>query len=317
MSAKYLKLSAYELKKRDWRLPLIIKKINDSKPFLLMNGNEVKVRKEKTLLNMLSLIQETGNYKMMNDVEFTTTDYKKFGITDMAKSTEFGGKGEGSGTVAEDRALLNFRELIQEECRKKATPYIKIKIGNRTVNVKDIQKVKEGMPKADWEAIDEDNNPVAYFSHKDGRTAKDFQQYGGLVELDKKFPNNKEILAFTNKVKNITGGEMKSGQSFESDLIKDKKLILATVYGIDYDKSFPSTQNVDMFIQGTVKLTDRNKNYIIESNHTGYKGEIPTGDYAVNLFVRYDTSRTNFDVKKARFMTKAVVGIKSSKTIKL
>ena len=294
----YTKLSGAEFKKRTWRLPIFIDKIKNKKPFALLNGDEVIIKSEPIIIQTLELIDKTGEYAQLNKMMFKTTNNKTLKISDFGKSAEFGGRGEGSGTAAEDRALTQFREEIMKEARKQGTPFIKARIAGRIVELADIQKTT-GTPKSDFHGVDTEGNEVCWFSHKDGRTAKDFQQYGGLTELVKKFPGHKELMQFISDVETMTSGEVKSDRSFQRPL-KDRNVMKAAIYGIDYDKK-PGRQNVDMFLQGRISLKKQGNVYLIDSEHTGERGDIPRGEYACVLFVRKG-DRSNFGIKNARFM---------------
>src|SRR6056300_668433 len=53
--------------------------------------------------------------------------------SDFYKTGEFGGKGQGSGTAAEDRFLALFREELSEKMAKEKKPFINIKVNGRIV----------------------------------------------------------------------------------------------------------------------------------------------------------------------------------------
>ena len=133
--------------------------------------------------------------------------------------------------------------------------------------------------------------------------------------MDKRFPKNKEINEFVEKVKILTGGKLTSGQTFQSKPIKDKNLIKAAIYGIDFNKRTPGTQNVDMFLQGKITIEKTGNYYTIKSDHTGKKGDSPKGEYSAVFFARYDSGRGNFGVNSSRFMVSTLSGMKSSRTV--
>lgn len=294
----YTKLSGGEFKKRTWRLPIFIEKIKTGKPFALVDGSEVVLKKEPLIIQALEMVDKSGDYAQLNKMIFVTARGKQLKIGQFGKSAEFGGRGQGSGTAAEDRALSMFREEIQKACKKEGTPFIMVRIAGRTVELADVATTP-GTPKSDFHGLDTEGKEVCWFSHKDGRTAKDFQQYGGITELMKKFPGHAELTKFINDVNRETDGEVKSDRSFQRPL-KDRNVMKAAVYGIDYDKK-PGRQNVDMFLQGRITVKKRGKVYEIGSEHSGSRGDIPTRDYACVLFVRKG-DRNNFGIKNARFM---------------
>jgi hypothetical protein len=218
--------------------------------------------------------------------------------TDFLKTPEFGGKGAGSGTVAEDRALTEFRSELAKAMEAAGLPYVEIKINGRVVRAVDAGQPK-GTPKADFFLTNEKGEQVAWLSHKDGSSAKDFQQWGGITELSKKYPNHPEIESFVEAVRQDSGGAMDGKKSYARD-IKDPKLIRAAVYGIDYGGA-PGLQNVDILLQGRIKLTKSGKHFVFSSSHTMVNGEIPQNGYGARFFTRKG-DRDNFGIKNSRFM---------------
>jgi hypothetical protein len=177
-------------------------------------------------------------------------------------------------------------------------PYVEIKINGRVVRVVYAGQPK-GTPKADFFLTNEKGEQVAWISHKDGSSAKDFQQWGGITELSKKYPNHPEIESFVEAVRNDSGGAMDGKKSYARD-IKDQKLIRAAVYGVDYGGA-PGLQNVDVLLQGQIKLTKSGKHFVFSSRHTMVNGEMPTGGYVARFFTRKG-DRDNFGIKNSRFM---------------
>lgn len=218
--------------------------------------------------------------------------------SDFLKTPEFGGKGAGSGTVAEDRALTEFRSELEKAMKAVGLPYVEIKINGRVVRVVDAGQPK-GTPKADFFLTNEKGEQVAWISHKDGSSAKDFQQWGGITELSKKYPNHPEIESFVEAVRKDSDGAMDGKKSYARD-IKDAKLIRAAVYGVDYGGA-PGLQNVDVLLQGQIKLTKSGKYYVFSSRHTMVNGEMPQGGYMARFFTRKG-DRDNFGIKNSRFM---------------
>jgi hypothetical protein len=176
--------------------------------------------------------------------------------------------------------------------------YVEIKINGRTVRVADVGQPK-GTPKADFFLTDAAGDQVAWISHKDGSSAKDFQQWGGVTELSKKFPNHPEIESFVEAVRKDSDGAMDGKKSYARN-IKDPRLIRAAVYGVDYGKK-PGLQNVDVLLQGPIKLTKKGSSYVFSSKHTMVNGEMPDGGYVARFFARKG-DRDNFGIKNSRFM---------------
>jgi hypothetical protein len=304
----YSQLQHSDLKKfigTKQRLDIFIDKIVDGDYFLTTKG-AVKLDMMQKINNTQWTPKELKS--LMGKGGFTATfagrneknvvvkvDYPK----DFLKNEDFGGKGKGSGTIKEDAALRNFRSEIQSVRDKFGLPYVPIKVNGRVVNAVDVVSTP-GTPKSDFHLIDPSGKSVAWFSHKDGTTAKEYQQYGGLTELSKKFPNHKEIMQFIDDVKTASGGALASGTSYMRPL-KDKEVAKAAIYGIDYDSGRPGIQNVDLLLQGKIKLVQNGNVWNIDSAHTIENDDIPTGGYTPQLFVRKG-DRSNFGIGNARFM---------------
>ena len=128
------------------------------------------------------------------------------------------------------------------------------------------------------------------------RPLRDFQQYGGLTH--KVFDGNKEMESFLNDVKALAPNGFKNRESYYRP-VKDKKVILQSVWGVDYGKA-RGVNNVDEFHQGPMKLVKKGKYWSIVSNHYANNGTIPTGDYAAIYHARYYGGSKNRGLKDAR-----------------
>lgn len=211
---------------------------------------------------------------------------------DFLKIPEFGGKGAGFGTAAEDRYLKKFQENLQEVLEKEKVPYINLKINGRVVQCANVISTPKGLtrrdPKADFIIVDINGNYVGFLSHKAGTKPTDFQQYGGLS--DEAFSNNMEVKQFINDVILKYPNGLSSGVSVKRK-IKNKEIILKSIYGIDYGKS-PGVQNVDEFHQGYMTLQKMGKDYVINSTHKGVNGEqVKAFGYDPIYYARYTTDR--------------------------
>jgi len=211
--------------------------------------------------------------------------------TDFIKSPEFGGKGAGFGTAAEDRHLSAFQKEINDIMASTGEPTVKLRINGRTVQMAGIISTPQRgrrAPKSDFSIVDAEGNEVAWLSHKDGKKPTDFQQYGGLS--DSTFDNNKDLVDFLLKLKEMypKGMERKTS-AFRP--CKDRNVILKSVFGVDYGKA-PGHENVDEFHQGQMKLKKKGKNYEIVSHHKGVNGDVPKGGgYECIYYARFTSDR--------------------------
>lgn len=305
----YAKLSGPEMKKYSYRPQLFIDKMKEGQPFALVSGKEVVLKKDDNAITAIQAMMKSNDFNNFKNLEFhAKTGNTKYKITDFGKSPDFGGKGQGAGTAAEDRYLAAFRKEIQKALLKEKTPTITVRIRGRKVEVADVVTTP-GQPKSDFHFVDGQGNEVGFFSHKD----MTFQQYGGITELNKKFPNHKEITSFVNDVKEISGGTI-TNTSYMRPL-KDPNLIKCAIFGIEFDKA-PSRQNCDMFLQGDVILKKQGGVYTVTSR--GHYGTNPNirgfrGKFAVTLFCRKG-DRNNFGISRARFMV-APYGLRRRSTI--
>lgn len=304
----YKKLVASELLKpgREGRGETIIRKIQDGDPFLLNNGSTVVIKKDLNLVNTIKKALESRDNKTLNSVEFKGADGKTYRLSDFAKSPEFGGKGAGSGTRAEDEALSDFRRKLQKVLDDEALPYIFVNIGKKTEKVSAVESTP-GTPKSDFHLMDETGKEVFWISHKKGRRANDFQQYGGMVEIQDEAEVKQFVVDLKKNLENDHGDPnkfpMKVGYYRP---VQSQSVIMKTLYGKDFKPSkADNRQNIDVLFQGPLVLkkikSGKIPTYTITSNHTMVHGEKPTGDYACYYYVRPEQAKKQFGVQGGRF----------------
>lgn len=286
--ANYNILQHNDLTKRGGdRLKVFKDKIKDGDKFITIHGEAILDKKQAFSLDAMDVSGFSGIFTGKIGGKKVALQYPKH----FYKTPEFGGKGAGSGTAAEDRYLTEFRKIIQEELIKSKKNYILVKINGRTIHVSDIistPQTTRRAPKADFSLLDENQKQVGWISHKAGSKPTDFQQYGGLS--DEAFSSNPEVKKFMDDVIKRYPKGLPSGTSLMRKA-KNKDVILKSVFGTDYGKQ-PGIQNVDEFHQGSMKLKKSGQSYTIESTHKGTNGEIPKGGgYDCIYFARYTTDR--------------------------
>lgn len=322
----YVPLSAEQLLKpgREGRATTLIKKIQDGDPFLLYKDNAKTVTLKKgDSLNMYKKALDAGDKKTMNAIEFPASDGNEYTLKDLAKSPEFGGKGSGSGTKGEDAALSDLKSKFTKVLEKENVPFLYIKIGKKTEKVNGLESTP-GVPKSDFHMLDPEGKEVFWISHKLGSKANDFQQYGGMPEL--KFTNSKDMLKFVDDVKKelkeLTGGSLPilPPKTAFARPVKDKKIIMMTLFGKAYRKNPDSRQNIDVLYQGPMNLKRVSEKdgipvYTITSNHTELHGSMPKMDYVPYYYVRPEQAKNQFGIKAARFFIVAkLTAIKNRNT---
>lgn len=138
--------------------------------------------------------------------------------------------------------------------------------------------VPKGNPKADFIIINKDAKQIGYISYKNGRTAKDFQQYGGMSSKgEPKIYEQREVQKFINELTtNKTKQELE--ESLKKDInqnalyssaykeIQTSKLKNMAVFGSDWVRSGSKKgiNNVDCITQGEVKIKYDESNNILE-----------------------------------------------------
>jgi len=288
-------LSPAEMLKYDWRVDVFIDKYQRNDPFEI-GGKQIKLKYEPAKANVL----KKKNRQELAKLEFLSSDEKKsYKLTNFTKNKEFGGLGIGSGTVKEDRELSSLIKQIEnlKSIVKKST--VPIRVGRTTYEISTAASTP-GTPKSDFHLIDIEGNEVVWISHKDGKTAKDFQQWGGMSErAESAIYNHKESQSFINDVRSKTGTQMPSATTYARK-ITSERLKNLSIYGNQYGKKL-GRQNVSILLQGPVKLVKKGSVYLLDSNHVHLNGEKMTGDFVPVFMAIYKGDRSNFGIRGARF----------------
>lgn len=290
------KLTIRDLQKDKARVDMFIKKVKEGEPFsTITHGSDVIINKDQFDEIELFLTVDKG-YPAARSTLIVKTNKGDLKIPNsFYKTGEFGGRGKGSGVAAETRAMNNFNERLQAILKKEGVPYIDLLINGRTIRcaemVKTEGKYQNKEPKSDMTIVNSQGEPVAYISHKAGRSAKDYQQYGGVsnAALPPKYHDNAFIKKFMQDVQKIRPEGLESGDSFYRK-ITDDKLVRMMMYGPEYGGS-PGISNVDEFHLGEMELKKSGTSYKITSAHKGTNGEIPTGQFEALLFIRFQSRR--------------------------
>jgi hypothetical protein len=318
--SEYKKLTPSELLKpgREGRGETLVTKLENGDDFVLFDGSILKFKKDKDVIGAIRLGLKNSSNELLQAVRMKSTTGKEYKISDLAKTPEFGGKGAGSGTRAEDAALTDIIAKLQKLLEKEKKPYIPVDINGKTVKCAGFESTF-GTPKSDFHILDTEGNMVAWISHKKGTRAKDFQQYGGMVELS----GNKELEKFVDDVKAKLKEEGSAGalpmKTAFARKVKDKTVKMKTLFGKEYKSSGPdSVQNIDVLYQGVLDFKKVGKKFVITSSHTVFHGEEPTGDYEPYYYVRPEQAKTQFGIKGGRFFIvsrQTALGNKNTKEI--
>jgi hypothetical protein len=285
-----------DLSRRANRLKKVHFKIMDKEPFTTPTGEVILTYDKPEYAEFFknddaSGVKNIGGRNINSFPFFKDQKGKKYSISDLLKTSDFGGRGAGSGTAAEDVALLDISRQIKEL----GSVNIVLEPGGFVYKGISEATTFRGTPKADF-SLDAGDKELIFISHKDGKTPKDFQQYGGFTGLTD-YP---EVQKFIEDVREITGGEIKSGQAFKRKIVNEE-IALKAVYGLDFGSSKFGLNNCQIVLQGgiTLKALD-DDTYLLGAHHKLLSPEMPTGEYTPYLYVRKG-DRDNAGIKSARF----------------
>jgi len=324
LNEQFNPLKHNDLTRRPFRMEIFFDKLKNKEPFgtkygeIILNPNMIidnKTQDVYTADNLKQIFSQKGI-----QLTFVTSNGKKIEYPkDFLKTSEFGGKGKGTSVSAENFALKklnNTIEILKEETR---STYLTIKHKGKVYKITHAESTP-GTPKSDFHLVGLDGKPVFWISHKASKkgNALDFQQYGGLQELDKA-TKSKDIESFVDAVKifikvNHPNAKVYPDKTSLFRKVKDKNVILKSMYGIDYGKKY-GKQNVQVLIQGDIILENKGKYFeIYGSTHTMNNGELPKGGYEAVYFSRKSADRTNFGIKGARFFVVPIAYAKARKS---
>lgn len=332
-------LSANALVDRRNRIKQIIEKIQNGIPFELKGGGEVVLDKsniprfEELLKGKLTKPEVYAVFGKMPMLRLEDgTDIK---ITALQKTKDIGGKESEEHLSKELKALGNLDTLIREaleylQQESMVVHFVDHKDNNLLTveNVSGIikqEKLKDSElkgtdPKSDFFLTDKSGKGLAYISHKDGTTPKDFGQWSGTSwKSGKKIETHKEVLKFAEDIKQTKYVTERDGlYYFQRKItigrrIESMELKLMSIFGEQYNKDGVSgPQNVDIICQGTFKLEYNDDNSInISCDHMmGRKAFISDFDYGYEpvLITRYGGGRASGGIVGARMLIYPISG---------
>jgi len=289
----YNPLKISDLRKDENRPAAFIKKVAEGLPFQTTNFADVIINLSELEKVKEFMTAEDGKYPLnRTSLKVQTSEGELSVPTSFLKTPSFGGRGQGSGTAKEDAAMKDFNNKLSAILLKENLGQINLSINGRNVDIALMVKT-EGKylgkePKSDMTLVNAQGDPQAYISHKAGRSAKDYQQYGGLSYIQ--YATNKDVQSFMKAVLAEVPKGLSSGQSFFRK-IKDNQLAKEAVFGPEYGGK-PSISNVDEFHLGNMSLVGTGSGpYKITSTHKGTNGDMPRGEFAAYYFIRYQARR--------------------------
>lgn len=288
-------LSAKEMRKYDWRPEVFIRKLDDHSPFELNSGKKVQLIRPENYVHTL----QDGTLTQLAELQFSDTDGNIYKLTDFKKTTEFGGKEAGASVAKEDMALRQLRDALNDAKEKDGTATVRVKIGNKMYDAWDVVSTP-GTPKSDFHLIDLKGNEIAWISHKDGKTTKDFQQWGGTSpRIEPRISGHPETKAFVTALRKIFPDGLPAKAPSYYRKIKDERLKQMSIYGNGFGGPL-GRQNTTLMLQGSIKLAKKVNHYEITANHSHVNGERMTGEYEAVFMTRLSRDRGDHGIKGLR-----------------
>lgn len=283
-------LSSVDFKGADYKLvraQTLADKIENGEELMTVDNKMVKIAPSKELIDQI----RAGNIPSQLPLEIGGT----IRLSQLEKTSDFGGKGAGSGTHVEEGEIANLSKQIEE--LRGDEPYIMLKVANDVVEAAGVRKTP-GTPKSDFEIVDSKGNPVAFISHKDGSPAdpKKFGQWAGLTS----FTEHPEVQKFIELVKKKYPEGMKKGETAIARVVSDTDLQKRAMYGKDWNKGDFGINNVTLIMQGPVKIVETKDGYELRSLAEFYNGEDVPDAYVPIFIARYSSDRNDFKLPHTR-----------------
>lgn len=257
-------------------------------------GFDVQKKTGKTVKVVVPAATRMASVKQIADTlpdSLITPDGKQIKFDDatiLVKPAE----AQGGRLEKEAGQLIAIDTAIKEKLKDQ--PFINLVVGNRTVQAAGAVNVS-GNPKADIAIVDDQNNPVAWVSLKDGTSPKSFGQWGGVDHLGK----DPEVATFINNLNAHFGNEFPRGPTYGVE-INNPRLKALTCFGKAFGGE-PGVSNVDLILQGHPVVKKGSKGeFVLDGSHVWANGEIPSGEYEPVLMVRFSSDRSNFRINNAR-----------------
>jgi len=328
-----------QLAKSPQRMSRFIEKLENEEPFETLDGEEVVFVKDDRVIDILKQMLDMGEIsdrtaRRLRDGEkfiLPTKDGRVFRLTQLSKTSEFGGKGGDFYIKKEIAARGQLESLINQALQAANTDAITVEVlngkGERVavyddvIGVQGTDKANGIDPKSDFQLKRKDKKPPVFISHKDGTTAKNFGQWSGVTgKAGAPIANHKEVKEFVELLEPHLNIDAKGNKTYPPGLsvgkiIDDPQLRLMSIYGPDYKPSGAgSVNNVDIVAQGlfslkTVGVTetpdddDEQVVYTLSANHLIARldpkpsfGEL----YTPALISRFATRRNNFGIRGLR-----------------
>jgi len=289
-------LSPTQLAKRE-NLALFMNMVVKGTPFLTVDGQQVRIKNDPDTLSMIS----QGEWPPRKPLPLDPVG--EIPWTKLQKTPEFGGKGSEHHLKKEIAAMSSLTQQL--ELAKKDTPYINLIVGTNTVRAAGVRNTP-GTPKSDFEIINEAGQSVAFISHKDGSTPKDFGQWGGLS----KWQTEPEVAQFIAAVKKKFPNGVPKGNTAVMRPVEDKRLRMAAVYGHAFGNDQFGKHNVNTVLQGKLQIIPAGKVWRLVATNEWTNGTPVTGEYIPVFCARYSGDRDDCGIPYTRLTFYPLAGRK-------
>lgn len=286
----YKELNKYPGIPKD-RIPTFLEKIITGSPFTLIDGSEVVI--DQSEYDKVASWLEGGGKD--GKLTLTTDDGRVLPLSAFQKTAEFGGEPAGNREIIEQGQIEGIAKEL--EAAKAGAPFVKLKVGNKTVKAASVGKTEElangRAPKSDMTVYDENNNPVAWVSLKDLTF-----RWGGFQHL----ANQPDIKDWLNRVRREThGGIFKPGDAFGHHIPDEIANLI--VFGKNFGTGQTGISNVDAVLIGWTTVKKSGKQFILSADTVYANGETPKGEHEPYLVIRYMKDRPDLGFQNARAET--------------
>lgn len=292
-------LSGNTLYKNEKRAERFLYKLRELSPFELINGSQIILKPSEAVVN--AIINKESVAKLL----LYDTNNNAYRFKDLAKTSEFGGR--GSGTYKEDLALDSLIAQIDAAKINNKASSIPLLINSVMYEVATAESTS-GCPKSDFHLLDTSGAEVVWISHKDGSTPKSFQQWGGVsLTREPTIANHEETLQFIIDLK-ATYPNGIPPKTTVYRYIDDNNLKMKSVYGNGFGNNL-GQQNVTILLQGNVKLDAEDDSFKLDATHVHYNGDSVDGNgYDPVLMATYKGDRSNSGVIGTRISISPIGG---------
>ena len=145
-----------------------------------------------------------------------------------------------------------------------------------------------------------------FVSYKKGRSVKDFQGWGGASETrEKEIFQQSATKLFTDLLRKYFGnGGLPRATTVMFDLNQTnngKKVALMSIYGNQFFNHKASDQNVNIVLQGDIKIVKSGQYYELTAVNVHHNGELPTSETDRTVFLAiHKPDRSNLGIKACR-----------------